>query len=244
MSEDFQMDVEGNLGPVAQSQTTFAHGQNSGFQAFQWGHNPLFTASAYEQEQPLDDQQLPPGEAGSSSIPPSVVASIPMYGGTQISGSERIPAKMHIRRPGRDNWSYIGRVGIYQELSHKTPIVVVRLQSNDKTVTTFTEHSNISVDKRGNFIVVASVEPAGVISYSLHAQTNNDALRLLESIELAAYKLGSITGNENRSQVKLRKRIEKTIKDDRRRRHKRRKEDDALVAMLDGTTLEHPAPVQ
>ncbi|KAG8772831.1 hypothetical protein FRC15_002441, partial [Serendipita sp. 397] len=74
--------------------------------------------------------------------------------------------------------------------------------------------------------------------------TNNDALRLLESIELAAYKLGSITGNENRSQVKLRKRIEKTIKDDRRRRHKRRKEDDALVAMLDGTTLEHPAPVQ
>ncbi|KIM26000.1 hypothetical protein M408DRAFT_34059, partial [Serendipita vermifera MAFF 305830] len=89
-------------------------------------------------------------------------------------GGDKIPAKMHVRRPGRDNWSYIGRVGIFQELTHKAPIVVVRLQSNDKVVATFSENSNISVDKRGNFIVVASVEPAGVISYSLHAQTNND----------------------------------------------------------------------
>ncbi|KAG8835528.1 hypothetical protein FRC17_002757 [Serendipita sp. 399] len=241
MSEDFQMDVEGALSAVAQSQTSFAHGQNSGFAAFQWSQNPGFAASIYQQEQPLSDQQHQPSEVGVSSIPPGVVASMPIH----EVGGDRIPAKMHIRRPGRDNWSYIGRVGIYQELSHKTPIVVVRLQSNDKTVTTFSEHSNISVDKRGNFIVVAAVEPAGVISYSLHAQTNNDALRLLESIELAAYKIGSIAGTENRQQVKMRKRIEKTIKDDRRRRHRRRKEDDALVAMLDSTSLEQTtAPVQ
>ncbi|CAG8754084.1 14181_t:CDS:2, partial [Acaulospora colombiana] len=122
-----------------------------------------------------------------------------------LGTNDKIPAKMHVRRPGRDNWSYIGRVGVFQELTHKAPVVVVRLQSTDKVVVAFSEHSNISVDKRGNFVVIASVEPSGVVSYSLHAQTNNDALRLLASIELAAYKLGSITGTENRQQTQLRR---------------------------------------
>lgn len=36
---------------------------------------------------------------------------------------EYISAKMHIRRPGRDNWSYIGRVLVFQELTHKAPTV-------------------------------------------------------------------------------------------------------------------------
>jgi arginine/lysine/ornithine decarboxylase len=123
---------------------------------------------------------------------------------------------------------------ITNDVSH---FIVVRLQSTDKVVVAFSEHSNISVDKRGNFVVIAAVEPSGVVSYSLHAQTNNDALRLLASIELAAYKLGSITGTENRQQTQLRRRIEKTIKEDRRRRHRRRKDDDALVAMLGSANL-------
>jgi len=183
---------------------------------------------------------------GHAMIPPGVSASNGSHDETSLGANgngDKIPAKMHVRRPGRDNWSYIGRVGIFQELTHKAPIVVIRLQNNDKVIATFTESSNISVDKRGNFIVVASVEPAGVISYSLHAQSNNDALRLLASIELAAYKLGTVTGTENRQQSKLRRKIDRTIKEDRRRRHRRRKDDDALVAMLgnanlDGTTVQ------
>jgi len=66
-------------------------------------------------------------------------------------------------------------------------------------------------------------------------------LKLLASIELSAYKLGTLTGTENRHQTKLRRRIEKTIKDDRRRRHKRKKEDDALVAMLGSASLSSAA---
>lgn len=94
------------------------------------------------------------------------------------------------------------------------------------------------MDKRGNFVVIASVEPMGVVSYSLHAQSSGDALQVLTAIELAAYKLGSLSGTENRAQNKLRRRIEKTIKDDRKRRHRRRKEDDALVEMLGSATIQ------
>lgn len=126
-------------------------------------------------------------------------------------------------------------------MRHNATTTVIRLQSNDKIIATFNDRSNLSVDKRGNFIVVASVEPAGVISYSLHAQSNSDALRLLASIELAAYKLGSVTGSENRQQSKLRRKIDRTIKEDRRRRHRRRKDDDALVAMLGNANLDGTA---
>lgn len=195
---------------------------------------------------------------------------------TDRTRSESIPAKMHIRRPGKDNWTYLGRVSVYQDLTTDSPIVgefnpvclpsdfldepdmpfytlkkyqdtdfilaanskiVVRSSTNDRVLATFTEKSSICVDKRGNFVVVASVEPAGVVSYSLHAQNTPDALRLLASIELAAYKLGSLSGTENRAQTRLRRKIEKTIREDRKRRHRRRRDDDALVALLDGTTL-------
>lgn len=37
--------------------------------------------------------------------------------------SESIPAKMHIRRPGKDNWTYLGRVSVYQDLTTDSPIV-------------------------------------------------------------------------------------------------------------------------
>jgi len=144
---------------------------------------------------------------------------------------------MHIRRPGKDNWTYLGRVSVYQDLTTDSPIVFVRSNTNDRVLATFTEKSSICVDKRGNFVVVASVEPAGVISYSLHAQNNPDALRILASIELAAYKLGSLSGTENRAQTRLRRKIEKTIREDRKRRHRRRRDDESLVALLDGTTL-------
>lgn len=30
---------------------------------------------------------------------------------------------MHIRRPGKDNWTYLGRVSVYQDLTTDSPIV-------------------------------------------------------------------------------------------------------------------------
>ncbi|PVG02144.1 hypothetical protein CPB86DRAFT_697606 [Serendipita vermifera] len=239
MSEDIQMDVEPMAQPVAPTgvnQTSEAAITNP---FLPWQGNTAGVGPGIPSQQPQENSgHVPSLQELESSMPPGVTASQQMQEGKcSRSTNDKIPAKMHIRRPGRDNWSYIGRVGIFQELTHKAPVVVVRLQSTDKVVVAFSEHSNISVDKRGNFVVIASVEPSGVVSYSLHAQTNNDALRLLASIELAAYKLGSITGTENRQQTQLRRRIEKTIKEDRRRRHRRRKDDDALVAMLGSANL-------
>lgn len=42
---------------------------------------------------------------------------------TDRTRSESIPAKMHIRRPGKDNWTYLGRVSVYQDLTSDSPIV-------------------------------------------------------------------------------------------------------------------------
>ena len=126
---------------------------------------------------------------------------------------------------------------------------VVRNAATDKVITVFSEGSDIQADKRGNFIVIASVEAAagGVMSYSLNVSrccsgsftdtqteagsrqtvNNSDALRLLASIELASYRCRAVA--DPKSQNKSRRRIEKVIKDDRRRRHRRRKADDELV---------------
>ncbi|CAG7846018.1 SubName: Full=Uncharacterized protein {ECO:0000313/EMBL:CCA69252.1} [Serendipita indica DSM 11827] len=239
MSDDIQMDLEPAQVAVAHPDMSAAQHPTTGFQAPQWPPQSGFALPAHQQTVPQGAETV--NGPFAAFIPPAVAASAAdQEDARDEEHSDRIPAKMHIRRPGRDNWSYVGRVGVYQELTPKTPIVVVRLQSNDKTIATFSESSNISVDKRGNFIVIASVEPAGVISYSLHAQTNNDALRLLASIELAAYKLGSVSGTENRAQSKLRRKIERTIREDRRKRHKRRKDDDMLVAMLGNASLDVP----
>lgn len=51
-----------------------------------------------------------------------------------LGTNDKMPAKMHIRRPGRDNWSYIGRVTIFQELTHKSPVVG---ESNRRSATRY-----------------------------------------------------------------------------------------------------------
>ena len=57
---------------------------------------------------------------------------------------------------------------------------------------------------------------------------NSDTLRLLASIELACYRC-RLALVDPRNHTKMRRRIERLIKDDKRRRHKRRKDQDAMI---------------
>lgn len=63
---------------------------------------------------------------------------------------------------------------------------------------------------------------------SLQAMNNSETLKLLASIELACYKCRQALADP-KQHSKLRRRIERVIKDDRRKRHKRRREEDAMV---------------
>jgi len=57
---------------------------------------------------------------------------------------------------------------------------------------------------------------------------NSETLRLLASIELACYRCKQALVDP-RLHTKVRRRIERVIKDDRRRRHRRRKDQEAMV---------------
>jgi hypothetical protein len=186
----------------------------------------LAVPQAPEPQWPPMNEALPPpqptGEqAASSSLQPTQ--------SPQMKEFRDLNVKMHVRRPGRDSWTYIGRAIVSHDVSGHSSRVVVRNAATDKVITVFSEGSDIQADKRGNFIVIASVEAAagGVMSYSLNTVNNSDALRLLASIELASYRCRAVA--DPKSQNKSRRRIEKVIKDDRRRRHRRRKADDELV---------------
>jgi hypothetical protein len=60
------------------------------------------------------------------------------------------------------------------------------------------------------------------------ALNNSETLRLLASIELACYKCKQALADP-RLHTKVRRRIERVIKDDRRRRHRRRKDQEAMI---------------
>lgn len=62
----------------------------------------------------------------------------------------------------------------------------------------------------------------------LQALNNSETIRLMTSIELACYRSKQAVGDP-RLHNKVRRRIEKLIKDDRRRRHRRRKEQEAMI---------------
>ncbi|KAL0578723.1 hypothetical protein V5O48_003279 [Marasmius crinis-equi] len=157
-----------------------------------------------------------------------------------------IQVKVHIRRPERDSWVYMGRGLVSQEVHGHSSRVVVRTLNTNKLITQFGEvrvpfqknfaatersadkGSDLQAEKRGNFVVIGCVEDSGVVSWSLNALNNSETLRLLASIELACYKCKNVL-SDPRLAMRSRRKIERVIKEDRRRRHKRRKEQEALI---------------
>jgi len=139
-----------------------------------------------------------------------------------------IQVKVHIRRPERDSWVYMGRGIVTQEVTGHSSRVVVRTVSTGKVMTVFCETSDLQAEKRGNFVVIGCVEGSRVISWSLNALNNAETLRLLASIELACYRAKQAL-IDPRIHTKARRRVERVIKDDRRRRHRRRKDQEAMI---------------
>ncbi|EIW86787.1 hypothetical protein CONPUDRAFT_115489 [Coniophora puteana RWD-64-598 SS2] len=139
-----------------------------------------------------------------------------------------IQVKVHIRRPERDSWVYLGRGIASHEVIGQSSRVVVRSAGTGKVLVVFGEFSDLQAEKRGNFVVVGSVEGSRVVSWSLNALNNSDTLRLMASIELACYKC-KLSLVDPRSHTRNRRRIERVIKDDRRKRHRRRKDQDAMI---------------
>jgi len=147
--------------------------------------------------------------------------------------------KVHIRRPGRDAWTYLGRATVTQEYGGQghSSRVAIRSTSSGKIITIFSELSDLQAERRGNFVVVSCIENIGVVSWSLNTLNNNETLRLLATIELACYKCRQAV-IDPRAHSKTRRRIERAIKDDRRKRHKRRKDDERLVDALSKTQID------
>jgi len=152
---------------------------------------------------------------------------------TQVTPSARdnfreIQVKVHIRKPERDSWVYLGRGVVTQEMTGHSSRVVVRNLSTGKVMTAFGESSDLQAEKRGNFVVIGCVDGSRVISWSLNALNNSETLRLLASIELACYRCKQAVADP-RLHSKARRKIERLIKDDRRKRHRRRKDQEAMI---------------
>ncbi|KAF8529504.1 hypothetical protein JB92DRAFT_2696262 [Gautieria morchelliformis] len=140
----------------------------------------------------------------------------------------QLPVRVHVRRPGRDAWLYIGRATVSHEVVGQTSRVVVRT-GPDKVLTTFGEHRDLQAERRGNFVVVACVEAEGVLSWSLNAINMTDTLRLLASIELACYRSKQLFSDPKRYSSSRRK-IERVIRDDRRKRHRRKRDEEDMIS--------------
>ncbi|KDQ63461.1 hypothetical protein JAAARDRAFT_53668 [Jaapia argillacea MUCL 33604] len=162
--------------------------------------------------------------------------NVPISIPTMHVASRDIPVKVHIRRPERDAWSYLGRAIVNHEVTGHSARVVVRSATSGKIMTIFAEGSDLQAEKRGNFVVVGCVDGSRVVSWSLNALNNSDTLRLLASIELACYKSRQAI-NDPRHHTKVRRRIEKVIKEDRRKRHRRRKDQEAMIDAFSKQTI-------
>ncbi|TEB35182.1 hypothetical protein FA13DRAFT_1811707 [Coprinellus micaceus] len=152
-----------------------------------------------------------------------------------------IQVKVHIRRPEKDSWMYLGRGVATQEVQGHSSRVVVRSQTSGKVIAEFDEASDLQAEKRGNFVVIGLVDGPRVVSWSLNALNNSETLRLLACIELACYRCKQAVVDP-RSHVKTRRRIERVIKDDRRRRHRRRKDQEAMIDAFAKQTLSSDLP--
>ncbi|KAF8588496.1 hypothetical protein K439DRAFT_1384601 [Ramaria rubella] len=140
----------------------------------------------------------------------------------------QLPVRVHVRRPGRDTWLYIGHAIVSHEVTGQTSRVVVRDES-DKVLTIFGEQCDLQTERRGNFVVVACVEAEGVLSWSLNAVNMKNTLELLASIELACYRSKQLFLDPKRY-TSSRRKIERIIRDDRRKRHRRKRDEEAMVS--------------
>ncbi|KAI0735065.1 hypothetical protein C8Q76DRAFT_269207 [Earliella scabrosa] len=95
-----------------------------------------------------------------------------------------IPVKVHIRRPDRDSWAYMGRGIVSQEISGQSSRVVVRSASSHKILTVFGEGAALQAERRGNFVVIGCVEGGKVVSWSLNVS-------LLLLVHIAGLTTGS-----------------------------------------------------
>ncbi|KAF8140321.1 hypothetical protein EV363DRAFT_341515 [Boletus edulis] len=179
--------------------------------------DPVIATTSFPEEV-LDVQGTP------SCVPPPPSAPI----ATSSREFRDVQVKVHIRRPERDSWVYLGRALVSQEIAGQSSRVVVRSMSSGKVMVSFGELSDLQAEKRGNFVVIGCVESSRVVSWSLNALNNSDTLRLLASIELACYRC-RLALVDPRNHTKIRRRIERIIKEDKRRRHKRRKDQDAMI---------------
>ncbi|KZW00637.1 hypothetical protein EXIGLDRAFT_720872 [Exidia glandulosa HHB12029] len=190
---------------------------------------PVLSESLVQQNQHPDQRQeqlsaardLPAQPASSSAVREPV---------------RNLAVKVHIRKSGRVAWKYVGRAHAMQEFHGNSSRVVIRSVSSGKVLTTFSEMSDVQADKRGTFIVVASVESSGVTSWSLNAVNNSDALKLLASIELACYRCKQAILDPGRYN-KSRRRIEKVVREDRRKRHNNKREEDELATAFGQQTI-------
>ncbi|KAI8990533.1 hypothetical protein BD414DRAFT_483951 [Trametes punicea] len=153
-----------------------------------------------------------------------------------------IPVKVHIRKPDKDSWAYMGRGIVSQEIAGQSSRVVVRSATSHKILAVFGEGAALQAERRGNFVVIGCVEGNRVVSWSLNALNHSETVRLLASIELAAYACKQAMADPALHSA-IRRRIARVIKDDRRRRHKRRKDQEAMVAAFARTGLAEPEPV-
>ncbi|KZT06013.1 uncharacterized protein LAESUDRAFT_654940 [Laetiporus sulphureus 93-53] len=152
-----------------------------------------------------------------------------------------IPVKIHVRRPERDQWTYMGRGIVTQEGVGEPGQMPIRSASSRKILITWGAESAVQPERRGNFVVIGCVEGSRVVSWSLNTQNSSETLRLLASIELAC---SPRKHSPTESQSAFRRRVHRVIKDDRKRRHKRRKDQDAMVAAFARTALESAPPEQ
>jgi hypothetical protein len=150
-----------------------------------------------------------------------------------------ISVKVHIRRPDRDAWVYVGRATVSLDTTGHASQVVVRSSSADKILTVFSEGSELQAEKRGNFVVVGCLDGSKVVSWSLNALNASETLRLLACIELTCYRCKQAVADP-RLHHRSRRRIERVIKDDRRRRHKRRQEQDTMIDLFSKQDLNAP----
>lgn len=154
-----------------------------------------------------------------------------------------------MRRSGKDTWAYLGRGIVSQESSPSGNTIVVRSANDGKDAKpwiTFNETTDLLAEKRGNFVVIGHVDLKrgnnNVCSWSLNALNNSETLRLLATIELTCYRVKQAVGDPQKH-GKMRRKVERLIKDDRKKRHRRRKDQEALIdAFAKSNINEHLAP--
>jgi len=180
------------------------------------------------------NQNITPSEMiNMQALPPAAASSRDNFRDIQV--------KVHIRKPDRDSWVYLGRGLVTQEITGHSSRVVVRAVSTGKVMAIFSEGSDLQAEKRGNFVVIGCVEGSRVVSWSLNALNNSETIRLLASIELACYRCKQALADP-RLHSKARRRIERVIKDDRRRRHRRRKDQEAMIDAFAKQTIDNEPP--